>query len=149
MPTIETSIEISAPLARVWDLATRVEEFPEFMPDVKSLKVLERSDDGLRTVTEWVGIVKEFGMTVKWTEEDLWDPDNHTCRFKMLSGDLKKYEGVWSFAEQDGKVMFQSAIEFEHDVPLIGPLIKNLIAAKMRENAENIQKAIKEKAEAS
>ncbi len=147
MPRIESSVTVNAPLARVWEIARDVESFPQFMPDLKSLAVLERSEDGLRTVTEWVGLVKEFKMTVKWTEEDLWDPEAHTCTFKMLKGDLSRYDGVWSFAEQDGAVRFDSVIDWQYDVPLIGPLIKNLIAAKMQENAEKVLTAIKERAE--
>lgn len=147
MPRIESTIDISASLERVWELAGRVEEFPEFMPDLKSLKVLERSDDGLRTVTEWVGIVREFNTTVKWVEEDIWDPSSHQCQFKMIKGDYKQYEGTWSFQEVDDKVRFHSVIDFEYDVPLIGALIKNLVANKMKQNAENVLRSIKAKAE--
>lgn len=131
------------------EVARRVEEFPVFMPDVKSLVVLERSNDGLRTVTEWVGMVREFKMTVRWTEEDLWDLDAHTCRFRMIKGDLTKYEGTWSFEEQGSVTVFRSSIDFEYNVPLVGPLILNIIAAKMRQNADNILNAIKAKAESS
>lgn len=149
MPVIETTASINAPIERVWEIASNVEEFPAYMPDLKSVKVLERSDDGLRTVTEWVGVVREFGMTVKWTEEDIWDPAARTCTFKMTKGDLSKYDGVWSFREEGGKVVFDSKIEFEYDVPLIGAMIKNLITAKMRQNAQNIQDAIRDKAESA
>lgn len=147
MPVIESHVDISAPLERVMDVAMRVEEFPEFMPDLKSLVVLERSPDGLRTVTEWVGIVREFKMTVRWTEEDIWDMDARTCRFRMTKGDLSKYEGVWQFEPTEAGTSFSSVIEFEYNVPLVGPLILNIIAAKMRQNADNILSAIKEKAE--
>lgn len=149
MPVIETSVTVAAPFERVWNIASDVESFPEFMPDLKSLKVLERSSDGLQTVTEWVGHVREFGMTVKWVEEDVWDPAAGTCRFRMTKGDLSKYEGVWTFIDEGGSVKFDSFIEFEYDVPLIGAMIKNLIAAKMRENAQNIQNAIRDKAESA
>lgn len=147
MPRIESAVTVNAPLERVWDVARNVEAFPQFMPDLKSLTVIERSSDGLRTVTEWVGIVKEFKMTVKWTEEDIWDRGAHTCAFRMLKGDLSRYDGVWTFQERDGGVRFESTINWEYDVPLIGPLIKNLIASKMKENAENVIQAIKERSE--
>ncbi len=149
MPVIESRVEVSAPIERVMDIARRVEEFPEFMPDLKSLVVLERSEDGLRTVTEWVGMVREFKMTVRWTEEDIWDPGERTCRFRMVKGDLTKYEGTWTFEETASGTVFSSVIDFEYNVPLVGPLILNIITAKMRQNADNILKAIKEKAEGS
>ena len=147
MPRIEETVEISAPLETVWAVAQDVESFPEFMPDVRSLKVVERSPDGLRTVTEWEGVIKEFKRTVRWTEEDVWDPQARTCSFRMLEGDFDSYEGLWTFSEQDGKVRFRCTVDYEYDVPLIGPLIKNIVALKMKQNAANILQAIKERAE--
>ncbi len=147
MPRIEESVEIAAPLETVWAVAQDVESFPDFMPDVLSLKVLERSPDGLRTVTEWEGIIKEFKLTVRCTEEDVWDPQARTCAFRMLKGDFDSYEGLWTFTEEDGKVRFHCVVDYEYDVPLIGPLIKNIVALKMKQNAANILHAIKARAE--
>lgn len=147
MPVIKSSVTINAPFERVWEVATRVEEFPDFIEDLKSLTVLERSDDGRKTITEWVGVVKEFGMTIKWTEEDIWDPETRTCAFRMVKGDLDKYEGTWTFIPNGDTVAFNSVIEFEHNVPLIGPMIKNLITAKLQESTDKILAAIKKKSE--
>ena len=70
MAIVNSSIDIDGPIEQVYALAKDIEAFPEFMPDVKSVKVLERSEDGQRTVSKWEAPVKEFKMTVKWTEED-------------------------------------------------------------------------------
>jgi len=147
MPRVESAIVINGNLERVYALAKDIESFPEFMPDVKSVKVLERSDDGSRTVVEWVGIVKEFKTTIKWVEEDLWDDDNKECHFRLIRGDYSAYSGVWRFERVDGGTRFVSEIDFEYDVPLIGPLIKNLIARKMQENVDNMLAALKRKIE--
>ena len=147
MPRVESAVVINGDLERVYALAKDVESFPEFMPDVRSVKVLERSDDGKRTVVEWVGIIKEFKTTIKWVEEDLWDDDNKECRFKLIRGDYGAYSGTWRFEQVDGGVRFLSELDFEYDVPLIGPLIKNIIARKMKENLDNMLAAIKEKVE--
>ena len=42
---------------------------------------------------------------------------------------------------------FDSEIEVEYDVPLIGPLIKGIIAKKMKENVDNMLAAIKARVE--
>ncbi len=147
MPEVTSSVEINGPIDEVYRLAKDVESFPEFMPDLKSVRVVESSEDGRRTITEWVGIVKEFRTTVKWTEEDIWDDDAHTCVFKLLKGDYSKYSGVWTFTDVGGRTRFDSEIEFEYDVPLIGPLIKGIIAKKMKENVDNMLAAIKRKVE--
>lgn len=147
MPKLHSSIDIDAPLNEVYDLAKNVECFPEFMPDLKSVKITERSEDGARTVSEWVGIVKEFKTTIKWTEEDFWDDSAHTCTFRQLKGDYSKYEGVWTFTDIGGKTRTEMEIEAEYDVPLVGALIKGIIAKKMKENVDNMLAAIKKKAE--
>ncbi|HET6384750.1 MAG TPA: SRPBCC family protein [Armatimonadota bacterium] len=147
MPTIETSREIAADVETVYAQARRVEEFPEYMPDVRSIKVLERSEDGCRTVTEWVGVVEQFNQTVRWVEEDLWDDELHICRFRQLKGDYSAYDGEWKFTSTDSGTLFESRLHFEYNIPLIGPLIQGLIARLMRSNLENTLKAIAERAE--
>ena len=147
MSIVNSSIEIKAPLEQVYATAKDIEAFPEFMPDVKSVEILERSDDGSKTISSWVGGVKEFKMTVKWVEEDTWDDTAKTCNFKLVRGDYSKYSGVWTFTSKDNITTFSSEIEVEYDIPLVGALIKNLIAKKMKENMDNMLSAIKVKIE--
>lgn len=149
MPKVESSIVINSELDKVFALAKDIESFPQFMDDVKSLTVVERSADGNRTVSEWVGIIKDFKMTMKWTEEDIWDEVAKTCTFKLIKGDMKTYSGLWTFEPVDGCTKFSSVIEYEYDVPLIGAMIKALIAKIMKQNVDNLLQAIKERAEKS
>jgi uncharacterized membrane protein len=144
---VESSIEIQGPVEKVYALARDIESFPEFMPDLKSVKIIERSEDGRRVVSEWVGIVKEFKTTIKWTEEDIWDDDARTCVFSLTKGDYTKYSGAWKFTDLGGTTRFDSEIEVEYDVPLVGALIKGIIARKMKENVDNMLAAIKERVE--
>ncbi len=147
MPRIEINLNINAPARVVYDVARRVEDFPDFMEDLQSLTVLERSDDGNRTVTEWVGLIREFKMTVRWTQEDLWDPVRLRDDFRLLKGDLTSMEGSWQFGETDSGAFFGSIVDYEYEVPLIGPMIKALIKKKMTANLEAQMTAIKLRAE--
>ena len=148
MPRIEQSIIIDAPIDRVYTIARDVESFPQFMEDLQSLTVLERSDDGDRTITEWVGVIREFKMTVKWTQEDLWNPDTLRDEFRMLKGDMDSMSGYWQFTPENGRTRFDSVTEYEYNVPLIGPMIKALIRKKMEQNLDATMQAIKRRAEA-
>ncbi|NLN78864.1 MAG: hypothetical protein GX141_08100 [Armatimonadetes bacterium] len=147
MAVVQSSIEINSPLEQVYALARSIESFPEFMPDLKSVKIVERSEDGNRIVSDWVGTVKEFKMSIKWTEQDIWDEEARTCTFSLIKGDYSKYRGMWKFTDLGGATRFDSEIEVEYDVPMIGALIKGIIAKKMKENVDNMLAAVKKKAE--
>jgi ribosome-associated toxin RatA of RatAB toxin-antitoxin module len=150
MPRIENEVTIAAPLARVYALARDAESFPKFMPNVESVKVVERSADGSRVVADWVGVAPEFKLKIRWTEEDVWDDASHTCRFRMLKGDYNAYAGEWTFtALPDGGAKFTSVFDYELEIPLIGPLLKKVIAKLMHGNTQEILDAIKGQAEKS
>jgi uncharacterized membrane protein len=147
MPRIEQSVLVDAPVQTVYSVARDVESFPEIMSDLQSLIVRERSDGGNRTVTEWVGLIREFKMTVKWSQEDIWDPAGYRDEFRMIKGDMDSMSGYWQFSQESGGTRFDSVVDYEYDVPLIGPLIKALIKKKMAANLEAQMQAIKRRAE--
>jgi len=150
MPRIEQSIEIAAPVETVYRVAKNVEAFPEFMADLQSLTVRERSPDGTRTVTDWVGLIREFKMTVKWTQEDRWNDAAYRDDFTQLSGDMDRMEGSWQFTPTGAnRTRFDSVVDYEYNVPLIGPMVKNLIKKKLTDNLQATMDAIKRKAEES
>jgi uncharacterized membrane protein len=149
MPRLESSIVINAPRDAVIAVARDNEAFPEYMADVHSLSVLEKSPDGLRMVTDWVGIVPKFGNKIHWVEEDVWDLNEGTCTFRQLQGDYEKFEGVWTFAaEGPNTTRFSSLLDYELEIPLVGALIKTIVQKVVQSNLDATLKAIKERAEA-
>ena len=147
MPRIEHSLPVNAPLDRVFAVARDVEEFPAYMEDLQSLTVVNRSEDGNHTVTEWVGLIREFKMTIKWSQEDAWDPATHRDEFRMIKGDMDSMSGYWQFTAENGGTRFDSVVDYEYNVPLIGPMIKTLIKKKMTANLDAQMRAIKARAE--
>ncbi|MEI6500043.1 MAG: SRPBCC family protein [Armatimonadota bacterium] len=146
MPIVTAVADMNAPLDRVFALARNIEAFPDFMPDVQEVEILQQRPDGWQT-SRWVGIVKEFKRTINWVEEDLWDEAAHTCTFRQQEGDFALYQGGWTFAEAGGVTHVELELEYEYDVPLIGNLIKALLKRKMQENCDNMLTAIKGEAE--
>lgn len=145
MPRVESSIIINGPLERVYECARDIERFPEYMPDVKDVRILER--DGGRVLSEWSAHVPDFKMDVKWVEEDLWNDEARTCDFKLVKGDYAAYSGRWTFTERDGGTLFHSVVDYEYDIPLIGALIKGLVQRKVKENVDQILACVKAKVE--
>ncbi len=147
MPVIDAQVQIAAPIEKVYAIARDVESFPSYMPDVESIKIVEGGAQEPRVVTEWVGLVPEFKQKIRWTEEDNWDDNAHICRFRQVKGDYKEYEGEWIFTPAGDATAFRSTFTYDLEIPLIGPLIKNLVLKKMQINNQKILEAIKARAE--
>lgn len=147
MPVVQNAVHVAAPPDAVYAVARDVERFPDFMPDVQRLTVLEASEDGRRQVVEWVGTIPAFKLTVKWTEEDLWDEVERTCRFRQVKGDFTEYGGTWRFIPEGEGTRFESEVHYELEIPTIGPLIRGVVRKIMNDNAARLLDAIKKRAE--
>ena len=146
MPVIEITRVIGAPIDKVIEIARDVESFPEFMPDVKALKVVEKSDDGSRQVTEWTGIIKQFAREIKWTQEEFWIADENRIEFRQIQGDYDKMEGYWKFSPHDGGTQFVNYLDYEYKVPLLGALVSKVVDYLVRQNLESIMDGIQHRA---
>ncbi|MCW5945894.1 MAG: SRPBCC family protein [Fimbriimonadales bacterium] len=149
MPVIEHSIVIDAPIEKVFAIARDAESYPEFMPDVKSIEILEKSDDGNELKTRWAGRIPQFGLTVKWTQQEKWDPVNFKSEYKQIEGDYDKMEGWWKFAREGEGTRFDSWLDYEYNVPLVGPLLHKVVKHIVEQNIDGIMKAIKQRAEST
>jgi len=138
---IETDLFIPAPADLVYNVARDIEKFPEFLPDVESVVVTER--DGARVLSEWVGVVREFRRTIRWTEEDLWDDAAHTCSFRAIAGDWDRYEGVWSFASEGQGTRVRLQLDHDFNVPLIGALIRGVLRKLVTKNCERMLEGLR------
>ena len=146
MPNVETSIWINAPIATVYAIAKDSEKYPEYMKAVESLTVTERNDS--RVVAEWVGLITQFNLKVRWTQEEVWDDANTRSVFRQLKGDYDKMEGTWVFTEENGGTLFAQTLDYEYNVPTLGPLVKKLVLHLVKSQLEAAGEAIKNRAEA-
>ncbi|MDQ3813000.1 MAG: SRPBCC family protein [Armatimonadota bacterium] len=150
MPTIESKIHINAPLETVWELAQDVEKLPDIMPDLDAVRVLERQQPTpvtTRTVTDWEGRIKQFNRKMAWTEEDIWNDEDHTCRFWQIKGDFDEYRGEYSFRAENGGTTVHVVVHYRFDVPLIGALMAKVVQKLMQENSDSLLRSLKAEAE--
>ncbi len=145
MAFVELSIVIEARPRDVYELAKEQERFPEFMPDVQSVTVLERHADYI--VTRWKTLVED--APIEWTEEDRFDDVATRIDYKLIEGDLDTFEGAWSFEERDGATLVTLGVEYDFGVPTLAELIGPTLAKKIRENSEMMLAALKREAEAA
>ena len=106
-------------------------------------------EDGPRVVSDWVGTIPTFGLKIRWRQEDIWDDDEHVCKFRQVSGDYDRLDGVWRFREEDGGTRFDSVLDCEYIVPGLGPLVKKVVHNIVIKNMEGVLGAIKQRAESA
>lgn len=143
MPYVEATIAVNAPASAVYELAKEQDRFPEFMPDVETVTVLERHPD--RVLTKWKTLVEE--APIEWIEEDRFDDDALRIEYKLLEGDLDTFEGAWTFDERDGVTNVKLTVEYDFGVPTLAELIGPTLQKKVRENSEMMLAALKREAE--
>ena len=145
MPKVISEVTVARPVAQVYALAKDIERFPEFMADVQSVEIL--ADDPPHRLSRWVGVIKEFNRTIRWTEDDCWDDAAHVCTFAQTEGDFSSYRGRWEFGEVAEGTTVCLEVEYEYNVPLIGALIKGLLLKKMQQNTDAMLAALKAQSE--
>ena len=131
MPYVETSIAIAAPARVVYELAKDQERFPEFMPDVETVKLIEQNSE--RAISRWKTLVEE--APIEWTEEDRFDDDALRIDYKLIEGDLDKFEGAWTFEERDGMTHVNLGVDFDFGVPTLAELIGPTLLRKCARTA--------------
>lgn len=141
MPRIEVSKIIHADKKRVYEVIKNVESFPEFMRDVKKVRVVERQ--GNRVVAEWKTDID--GAPVEWVEEDIFDDEKMSCSFKAIEGDYK-YEGKWKLDEDGtGKTRVSILADLDWEVPTLGKFIGHILEKKARNSLKSMLNAIQKK----
>lgn len=143
MQEFRSSVEINGQLDQVFKAAKDIYSRAASIPDIKSIKVLECSEDGNRVLSEWVGIVREFKIAIKWTAEDLWDNEAKTCTFSVVKGDYGKYTGSFAFTDTGGATRLEGEVKAECDQVKFGASIERFVAAKMKKNVDSMLEAIK------
>ncbi len=143
MPYVEKSIIIEGDLDTVYQLAKDMESYPCFMPDVESVKVIDRKPN--ETITEWVTNVD--GTPFLWTEKDHFDDANHRITYHLIEGDLEKFEGTWSFTHHEEGTQVTLAVDYDFGLPELTEMIGPTLLEKVGENSEMMLKGMKTRVE--
>jgi len=143
VPYVVTTIVVDAPAALVYELAKDQERFPQFMPDVDSVTVVERHAD--RVLTQWKTLIED--APIEWLEEDRFNDAELRIDYKLLEGDLDTFEGAWTFTSDPGGTLVTLEVTYDFGVPTLAELIGPTLEKKVRENAEMMLAALKAEAE--
>jgi ribosome-associated toxin RatA of RatAB toxin-antitoxin module len=145
VPFVAATIVIDAPRRAVYELAKEQERFPQFMPDVETVTVVERHAD--RVLTQWKTLIED--APIEWLEEDRFDDAAARIDYRLIEGDLETFEGSWTFESVPGGTLVTLGVTYDFGVPTLAALIGPTLERKVRENAEMMLAAIKREAESA
>jgi len=140
---IESTRVIRADAAVVYEAAKDVEKFPDVLPDLNSVTVLENNGNG-ETVTKWDGSVAmgPLKRSISWTERDFWDDEGLKCTFELIEGDMKRYSGIWLFVKEGENCRVELSVDFELGIPMLGSMVNRIVDQLMKDNCDALLGAL-------
>lgn len=143
MPFIEVSKEIAASPDDVYQVAKEMESYPNFMKSVVKITTLE-SGEGY-TITKWDTRLQ--GRPVVWTERDEFDDEARRIDYKLVTGDLKRFEGAWTFEQAGHSTLVKLTVDFELGIPMFASLLNPIAVLTVRNNLEAMLSGMKQQVE--
>ncbi|MBP2654962.1 MAG: hypothetical protein H6Q73_2531 [Firmicutes bacterium] len=143
MPYVEAVMPVKAQPKDIYIILKEMEKYPDFMPDLISVEVIERKDN--TTKTKWVSNVG--GRIIKWTEQDVFDDKNMHISYRQTDGDLKKFEGEWVLTPVGDGTEIKLTVDFEFGIPMISGLLNPIAKKMVKANSESMLKGIRDRLE--
>ena len=140
---ITMSRTLRRPAAEAFRTVGDLEHFPEFMPNVNALTLLEV--DGDRKVAAWDTTIDDAPLT--WIEEGIYDEENLIVRFRALEGVFDRFDGYWQVVPEGEGSRVTFELTYEIGLPEIEDLVAPILRERMIENAESMLKAIEQRLE--
>ena len=140
MAEISMKIAVDAPVEIMWSVVTDIERYPEFVKEVKEVRIDSRAGSVI-TATYTVELIKTVRYTLEldmsdWCKKVVW---------KMTTGDLmSKNDGGWEFEKRGEK---RCEATYSADI-IFGSLIPGSITNMLTEiNLPRMVESFKKRAE--
>jgi ribosome-associated toxin RatA of RatAB toxin-antitoxin module len=116
---VENEVIVRAPLAVVYELAERIERWPQLLPHYRWVRVL--SETGPRRLVEMAA--RRDAIPVRWWAVQERFPDVPRITFRHVRGVTKGMNVEWSFEPSPEGVR----VRIRHDLHLAWPLVGELV----------------------
>ncbi len=132
MPTVEVKETIQGGADAVYNVLSKMDDFPTFMSNVESVEIRETGEG--YAVSEWTARLQ--GKKFHWVERDEFFPQRRQIVFRQVQGDLKVFAGRW---QVDPVTAAESRVtlvtEFEFGIPMLATLLNPVARYALRQNA--------------
>lgn len=140
---INTSIPIRGTKEAVYNLLKNMENFPEFIHDIKSIKVNKKMDNTF--IAEWN--INIDGANIVWVERDTFSNRDMHIKFKMLHGDFSAYEGEWLLESAPYGTTLRLLGHIDWGAPALVKFVKPTVEKKAKRAFKSLLLAIKKEIE--
>ncbi len=139
---IRLSKVIPAQRWKVIRLLTRVWEFPAFVACVKEVSVVQRERRSMKT--RWR--IQVDNIPINWVEEDTLALNDNAIYFKAVEGDLREFNGKWTFNVHSQGTEVTVDVYLRVDIPAINDFassyIKKLLTMSFRAILEALEQRL-------
>jgi coenzyme Q-binding protein COQ10 len=140
---VSVSTPIRGTKESIYSLLKNMEQFPQFIHDIKSIKVTKKMDNTF--ITEWNITIE--GANIVWLERDTFNNKEMHVKFKMLHGDFNAYEGEWLLKDERHKIVLCLSAHIDWGAPAFLKFIKPVIEKKAKKAFKTFLLAIKKEVE--
>jgi uncharacterized membrane protein len=123
---IEKSIEIKAPIEKVWAFLTDFEKYPSFMKGVKKIEYLTEKHSGIGVKTHWV--MESSGQEIEWDGECAEWVENKKMSWHSTSG--MKFSGHQLIEPTETGTKLTLMMDYELPYSILGKIIDKLKVEK-------------------
>jgi ribosome-associated toxin RatA of RatAB toxin-antitoxin module len=115
--------------------------FPKYMPNV--LEVTEKTLSSNTSLVEWRCTIE--GAPFVWTQENTYDADNYTVRYRLVAGDFDSLEGCWKIEQSREGLALKLVVSYALDLPVIEDVLGPVLREKLQSNSLQMLSHIKER----
>src|SRR5262245_14473258 len=90
---------VDAPCQRIYEALVDVEHYPDFIPGVQRVQLVDKTDRSKTVQIAQNVIGRQANAKVEW----MYDPEKRDIQFKTLTSDLTYNDGYYKFEESPDK----------------------------------------------
>jgi len=139
---LTVSQHVAASAEDAYRIVVEIEQFPEFMENVKSVKILSAKGD--RKVIAWEMMIDDAPL--EWTEEVCYDKDRFRVEFCATDGIFERFDGYWQVSPDTTGSRIDLDLEYEIGLPEIAHIISPILKDRLIMNLESMLIAIQNRA---
>jgi ribosome-associated toxin RatA of RatAB toxin-antitoxin module len=117
------AIVMHAPKRAIFETAANLELWPKILPHYRYIRFLERGPN--RNIV--VMAAHRSGIPIKWTSEEIIDPERVEIHFHHLKAFTKGMNVVWTFDERTDGVLVTIAHDLNFRGKILVPIAEKII----------------------